>query len=78
MLAIQYCSSDSARTHSGQRGGPGGGGGGGGRGRGNLRQPLKFEGDFDFESSNAKFDKDEIEKELKKLTISECSAIDVN
>ena len=42
------------------------------RGRSNQRQsPLKFEGDFDFESSNAKFDKDEIEKELKKLTIGE-------
>nr|KAG5712639.1 hypothetical protein BaRGS_029694 [Batillaria attramentaria] len=44
------------------------------RGRGSWRQnaePLKFEGDFDFESSNAQFDKEEIEKELKqKLTIS--------
>ena len=34
-------------------------------------EPLKFEGDFDFESSNAKFDKENIEKELKtKLVIS--------
>ena len=34
--------------------------------------PLKFEGDFDFETENAKFDKENIEKELKKkLTISE-------
>lgn len=44
------------------------------RGRGSRRQnaeSLKFEDDFDFESSNAQFDKDEIEKELKqKLTIS--------
>lgn len=43
------------------------------RGRGSWRQssePLKFESDFDFESSNAQFDKEEIEKELKqKLTI---------
>ena len=35
------------------------------------REPLKFEGDFDFESSNAQFDKDQIEKELKqKLSLS--------
>ncbi|XP_076470907.1 protein LSM14 homolog B-like isoform X2 [Babylonia areolata] len=44
------------------------------RSRGSWRQssapPLKFEGEFDFESSNAQFDKEEIEKELKqKLTI---------
>ncbi|KAL8564577.1 hypothetical protein ACOMHN_032133 [Nucella lapillus] len=66
------------------RGSPRGGGprGGGGpppprqnmRSRGSWRQtssvPLKFEGEFDFESSNAQFDKEEIEKELKqKLTI---------
>ena len=32
---------------------------------------LRFEGEFDFESSNAQFDKEQIEKELKeKLTIS--------
>lgn len=63
----------------GFRGGPRGGPGprgpmsGGPRGRGGPRpgskEPLKFEGEFDFESANAKFDKDEIEKELKKLTI---------
>ncbi len=35
-----------------------------------TREPIKFDGDFDFESANAKFDKDELEKELKKLTIS--------
>ena len=50
-------------------------GGGRARGRapvsGRTKEPLKFDGDFDFESSNAKFDKEEIEKELKKkLTIS--------
>jgi hypothetical protein len=43
------------------------------RGRGSWRQqgePLKFESDFDFDASNAQFDKEEIEKELKqKLTI---------
>jgi len=34
------------------------------------REPLKFESDFDFEKSNANFDKDQIEKELKqKLSI---------
>lgn len=27
--------------------------------------PVKFEGEFDFESSNAKFNKDEIEEELQ-------------
>ena len=59
----------------GQRGGGGGGGTSAGRGRGNSRQtPLKFEGDFDFEGSNAKFDKEEIEKELKKLTIGKISS----
>jgi len=34
--------------------------------------PLKFDGEFDFESANAQFNKDEIEQELKeKLTVSE-------
>ena len=34
--------------------------------------PLRFDGEFDFESANAQFDKDQIEKELKeKLIISE-------
>ena len=32
---------------------------------------LKFDGEFDFESANAQFNKDEIEQELKeKLTVS--------
>ncbi|XP_014773128.1 protein LSM14 homolog B isoform X3 [Octopus bimaculoides] len=42
------------------------------RGRGNSRQPsepLKFENDYDFESANAEFE--EVEKELKKLTLNE-------
>lgn len=42
------------------------------RGRGGTRQPsepLKFENDYDFESANAEFE--EMEKELKKLTITE-------
>lgn len=31
---------------------------------------LRFDGEFDFETSNAQFDKDQIEKELKeKLTL---------
>ncbi|XP_041375888.1 protein LSM14 homolog B-like isoform X2 [Gigantopelta aegis] len=39
---------------------------------GQQRTPLKFEGEFDFESSNAQFDKEKIEEELKqKLTISD-------
>jgi protein LSM14 len=55
------------------RGGPRGGSAGPrGRGPSNRpqREPLKFEGEFDFESSNAQFDKEQIEKELKeKLTL---------
>ncbi|XP_072277942.1 protein LSM14 homolog A isoform X2 [Pyxicephalus adspersus] len=54
----------------GGRGGGGGGGGGGGhrggRGRFNVRRdgPMKFEKDFDFESANAQFNKEEIDKEF--------------
>lgn len=34
--------------------------------------PVKFEGEFDFESSNAKFNKEEIEEELQqKLRITD-------
>jgi len=34
--------------------------------------PLKFDGEFDFESANAQFNKDDIEQELKeKLSVSE-------
>jgi len=66
----------------GFRGGPRGGGGpmrgapqrGRGGPRGVRESPLKFEGEFDFESANAQFDKEKIEKELKKLTIGECES----
>ncbi|KAM9302424.1 protein LSM14 homolog A [Gastrophryne carolinensis] len=50
------------------RRGRGGGGGGhrGGRGRFNVRRdgPVKFEKDFDFESANAQFNKEEIDREF--------------
>uniref|UniRef100_S4RL46 LSM14A mRNA processing body assembly factor a n=1 Tax=Petromyzon marinus TaxID=7757 RepID=S4RL46_PETMA len=39
-----------------------------GRGRiggGRKEQPMKFEGDFDFESANAQFNKEELEKEFQ-------------
>ncbi|KAL4234341.1 Protein LSM14 A [Mactra antiquata] len=43
-----------------------------GRGSGRAHEPIKFEGEFDFESSNAQFDKEEIERELKqKLTLTD-------
>lgn len=59
------------------RGGPPRGYMGGGRGsfaRGAGRPgSLKFDSEFDFESSNAQFDKLQIEKELKeKLNIGMC------
>lgn len=38
---------------------------------GRSSEPLKFDTDFDFETSNAQFDKDDIEKELKNLSLSE-------
>jgi len=43
------------------------GGGNRGRGRFNVRRdgPVKFEEDFDFETANAQFNKDEIDKELQ-------------
>ena len=63
------------------RGGRGGRGSArGGRGAPSIRgggkeTPLKFENDFDFESENAKFNKEQIEKEFKeKLSISEYMA----
>jgi len=41
-----------------------------GRGASHTREPIKFEGEFDFEKSNAEFDKEQIERELKeKLTL---------
>lgn len=44
------------------------------RGRGGRQpsEPLKFENDYDFESANAEFE--EMEKELKKLTLTEKNA----
>jgi hypothetical protein len=53
------------------RGAPRGNGAPRGRGGQNRREPLKFDGDYDFEEANAQFHKDEIEKEFKKLNISE-------
>ncbi|XP_034734813.1 uncharacterized protein LOC117948951 [Etheostoma cragini] len=51
------------------RRGRGGGGGGGHRGRGrfNVRRdgPVKFEKDFDFESANAQFNKEDIDREFQ-------------
>lgn len=48
-------------------GGTGGGGNQRGRGRFNMRRdgPMKFEKDFDFESANAQFNKEEIDRELQ-------------
>ncbi|CAL9696685.1 unnamed protein product [Knipowitschia caucasica] len=51
-----------------RRGGRGGGGGGsGGGGRFNVRRdgPVKFEKDFDFESANAQFNKEDIDREFQ-------------
>ncbi|XP_058243802.1 LSM14A mRNA processing body assembly factor b isoform X3 [Hemibagrus wyckioides] len=59
------------RGGSGGTGSGGGGGGGGGnqrgRGRFNMRRdgPMKFEKDFDFESANAQFNKEEIDREFQ-------------
>ncbi|XP_058607473.1 LSM14A mRNA processing body assembly factor b isoform X3 [Onychostoma macrolepis] len=49
------------------RGSGGGGGGQRGRGRFNGRRdgPMKFEKDFDFESANAQFNKEEIDREFQ-------------
>ena len=69
------CLFSGASSHRGgfPRGGPRGpprGQSARGRSSGRSREPLKFEGEFDFESANAQFDKDEIERELKeKLTL---------
>ena len=44
-----------------------GGGSQRGRGRYNVRRdgPMKFEKDFDFESANAQFNKEEIDREFQ-------------
>ena len=67
--------------HQGQqmRGGPPRGGRGNMRGHGQRggrsSEPLKFDTDFDFETSNAQFEKEAIEKELKNLSLSESVAL---
>uniref|UniRef100_A0A8C1XPX1 LSM14A mRNA processing body assembly factor b n=1 Tax=Cyprinus carpio TaxID=7962 RepID=A0A8C1XPX1_CYPCA len=68
-------SKDPNKRHSGGgappvrrgRGSCGGGGGQRGRGRFNGRRdgPMKFEKDFDFESANAQFNKEEIDREFQ-------------
>ncbi|KAI5097974.1 protein LSM14-like A isoform X1, partial [Silurus meridionalis] len=65
-------SAPAVRRGRGGIGGGGGisGGGGGnqrGRGRFNMRRdgPMKFEKDFDFESANAQFNKEEIDREFQ-------------
>ncbi|XP_072550924.1 LSM14A mRNA processing body assembly factor b isoform X3 [Salminus brasiliensis] len=65
----------------GNIGGGGGGGGGGiqrGRGRFNVRRDgaMKFEKDFDFETANAQFNKEEIDREFQnKLKIKDEKAV---
>ncbi|XP_056333986.1 protein LSM14 homolog A-like [Danio aesculapii] len=67
---------DPNKRHSGGGGAPlmrrgrgSGGGGGGQRGRGRFNGrrdgPMKFEKDFDFESANAQFNKEEIDREFQ-------------
>ncbi|XP_042600471.1 protein LSM14 homolog A-like isoform X5 [Cyprinus carpio] len=68
-------SKDPNKRHSGggappvRRGRGSGGGGGGQRGRGRFNGrrdgPMKFEKDFDFESANAQFNKEEIDREFQ-------------
>lgn len=48
------------------------------RSNGNGRSTLKFVGDFDFEKSNAEFDKNAIEDEIKKSLSLKTSKIDLN
>ncbi|XP_059140685.1 protein LSM14 homolog B-like isoform X2 [Physella acuta] len=55
------------------RGGPRGAPRGQGQRGGRSSEPLKFDTDFDFETSNAQFAKDDIEKELKNLSLSDKS-----
>ncbi|GFO20709.1 lsm14-like protein a [Plakobranchus ocellatus] len=55
------------------RGGPRGAPRGHGPRGGRSAEPLKFDTEFDFESSNAQFAKNEIEKELKNLTLNDKS-----
>uniref|UniRef100_A0A3P9PSU3 LSM14A mRNA processing body assembly factor a n=1 Tax=Poecilia reticulata TaxID=8081 RepID=A0A3P9PSU3_POERE len=68
---INLLNKNKLRDPSGGGGGTanrrGRGGGHHGRGRFNVRRdgPMKFEKDFDFESANAQFNKEEIEKEFQ-------------
>ncbi|KAH9515611.1 Protein LSM14 A [Bulinus truncatus] len=66
------------RDHPGQIRGPSRGGPrapqrGGNQRRGRSNETLKFDTEFDFETSNAQFLKDDIEKELKNLSLSDKS-----
>lgn len=62
MHVVACCSS--ANAQSARRGR---GRGNRSRGRVNMRRdgPMKFEEDFDFETANAQFHKDELDKELQ-------------
>ncbi|XP_060734300.1 LSM14A mRNA processing body assembly factor b isoform X2 [Tachysurus vachellii] len=73
-------SAPAMRRGRGGTGGSGGGTGGNQRGRGrfNMRRdgPMKFEKDFDFESANAQFNKEEIDREFQsKLKIKDEKAV---
>ncbi|XP_013095859.2 protein LSM14 homolog A-like isoform X1 [Biomphalaria glabrata] len=62
----------SGQARGPSRGGPRGATRGHPRG-GRSNEPLKFDTEFDFETSNAQFLKDDIEKELKNLSLSDKS-----
>uniref|UniRef100_A0A3B3XCK2 LSM14A mRNA processing body assembly factor a n=1 Tax=Poecilia mexicana TaxID=48701 RepID=A0A3B3XCK2_9TELE len=64
-LTLRFCLSPAGGGGTANRRGRGGGHHG--RGRFNVRRdgPVKFEKDFDFESANAQFNKEEIEKEFQ-------------
>eukprot|EP00112_Aurelia_sp_Birch-Aquarium-sp1_P009264 Seg2046.2 transcript_id=Seg2046.2/GoldUCD/mRNA.D3Y31 product="Protein LSM14 B" protein_id=Seg2046.2/GoldUCD/D3Y31 len=53
-----------SQSSSNERGRPRGRARGRGRGRGSYNNKQRFDKDFDFERSNAKFNKEEVEKEL--------------
>lgn len=52
------------------RGAPRGASGNRGRPNQPRKEPLRFDADYDFETANAQFHKEDIEKEFKKLNIS--------
>lgn len=68
-MLLCYCLSDSAVFPAGgpppQRRGRGGGHRGRGRFNPHRDGPMKFDQDFDFETANAQFNKEEIEKEFQ-------------